>query len=57
MTRLQNSQARATRSKAQKQKFIAKARELGVDEDESAFDEKLAAVAKQKPKKDEAPEK
>ena len=34
----------------QSQKFIDKARELGVDEDEAAFDEKLAAIAGQKPK-------
>ena len=40
----------------QERKFIDKARELGVDEDEAAFDEKLAAVVRKKPnpKKDEA---
>jgi len=44
--------------KAQHKKFIDKARELGVDEDEAAFDEKLAAIAgqKPKPKNDEAPD-
>ena len=43
----------------QSQKFIDKARELGCDEDEAAFDAKLKAVAgqKSKPKKDEAPDK
>ncbi len=42
----------------QSEKFKRKARELGVDEDEAAFDEKLAAIAgqKPKPKKDEAPD-
>ena len=38
------------RGQTQSKKFIAKARELCVDEDESAFDEKLAAIAGQKPK-------
>ena len=46
-----------TKPNKQSSKFIDKARELGVDEDEAAFDEKLAAIAgqKPKPKKDEAP--
>ncbi len=46
------------RKATQSQKFIDKARELGVDEDEAAFDEKVAAIARQKPKpkKDEAPD-
>lgn len=34
----------------QSQKFIAKARELGCDESEAAFDEKLKRLAKAKPK-------
>ena len=37
---------------AQQQKFIDKARELGCDDDEAAFDDKLRRVAKQKPKED-----
>ena len=36
--------------KKQIDKFKRAARELGVDEDEAAFDEKLAAIAGQKPK-------
>lgn len=42
----------------QSRRFVETARELGVDEDEAAFDEKLAAIAgqKPKPKKDEAPD-
>ena len=42
---------------AQVDRFREKARGLGVDEDEAAFDEKPAASAgqKPKPKKDEAP--
>ena len=45
-----------TTKKDQVEKFKTVARELGVDEDEAAFDEKLAAIAGQKPKKDEAPD-
>lgn len=40
----------------QSQKFIDKAREIGADEDEKAFEEKLKRIAKQQPKK-EAPDK
>ena len=36
----------ANRTKTQKQKFIDTARELGADEDERAFDEKLKRLAK-----------
>ena len=39
------------RGQTQSKKFIDKARELGVDEDEAAFDEKLKRLAKTKPKK------
>ena len=44
-----------TTKRNQVEKFKKVARELGVDEDEAAFDEKLAAIAgqKPKPKKDE----
>lgn len=34
--------------------FIETARALGCDEDEAAFDEKLKAIARQKPKADPA---
>lgn len=36
--------------RSQRQKFIDKARELGVDESEEAFDEKLGRVVRQRPK-------
>ena len=38
----------------QRQRFIETARALGADEDEAAFKEKLAVIARQVPK-DEAP--
>jgi SET domain-containing protein len=38
----------------QAQRFKETARALGCDEDEAAFDEKLRAVARQKPKADTA---
>ena len=38
--------------RSQSQKFIDKARELGCDEDEKAFDDKLRRIAKQKPKEE-----
>lgn len=41
-----------TDKKSQKQKFIDKAKELGCDEDEKTFDDKLRRIAKQKPKED-----
>ena len=46
-------------SKGQREKFANKARELGCDEDEAAFEAKLKSIAGQKPKleKDEAPDK
>jgi hypothetical protein len=37
-------------SKSQLQTFKSKARELGCDESEETFDEKLRVIAKQKPK-------
>ncbi len=42
----------------QSRRFIETARQLGVDEDEDAFDAKLKAVAGQKPRpeEDEAPQ-
>ena len=36
--------------------FKAKALELGCDEDEKAFDDKLRRIAKSKPEKEEAPD-
>lgn len=46
-----------TTKKNQVEKFKRVARELGVDEDEGAFDAKLKSIASQKskPEKDEAP--
>lgn len=41
-----------TKKSDQSQKFIDTARELEVDEDEAAFDEKLKRLAKAKPKKE-----
>lgn len=37
--------------KSQRQKFIDKARELGCDEDEAAFERKLRHIAKHQPDK------
>lgn len=37
--------------KSQSEKFIDKARELGVDESEEAFDEKLGRIVRQRPKR------
>jgi hypothetical protein len=52
------SGAAAMKEKPQKQKFVEKARELGCDEDEAAFEEQLrkivsapAPAAKPKPEK------
>ncbi len=36
----------------QRDRFIETARALGADEDEAAFKEKLAVIARQRPKKD-----
>jgi hypothetical protein len=41
-----------TEAATQIERFKQTARELGCDEDEAAFDEKLRALAKQKPKDD-----
>ena len=38
--------------KTQKQKFIDTARELGCDEDDKSFDDKLRRIAKHKPKEE-----
>ena len=38
--------------KSQRDRFIETARQLGADEDEAAFDAKLAVIARQKPKDD-----
>ena len=48
----------STMDQSQRDKFADKARKLGCDEDEAAFDAKLKTVAGQKPKpeKDEAPQ-
>jgi hypothetical protein len=40
---------------SQRDKFIETARALGCDEDEAAFDEKLKAIARQKPKDEPKP--
>jgi hypothetical protein len=40
--------------KAQSKAFIDKARDLGCDEDETAFDERLRKIAKATPPKSEA---
>jgi hypothetical protein len=37
--------------KPQRERFIETAGELGCDDDESAFDEKLRRIARQKPEK------
>jgi len=43
---------------SQRDKFVDKARELEADEDESAFEDKLKRIARQKPKdKKEGPDK
>ena len=39
-----------TASQAQHARFVEKARELGCDESEEAFDEKLKVIARHKPK-------
>lgn len=39
------------RRESQRQKFIDKASELGVDESEEAFDEKLGRIVRQRPKR------
>ncbi len=44
-----------TASKNQGSRFIDTARELGVDEDEATFEEKLARLGKHKPKKNDMP--
>ena len=40
---------------AQRQHFIETARAIGANEDEAAFKEKLARIARQKPKDEPAP--
>jgi hypothetical protein len=50
----------STKSRSQSQRFIDKARELGCDEDEAAFEERLRKIAKTTPpvpRKDIKPEK
>ena len=41
---------------AQSQRFIDKARELGCDEDEAAFEDKLRQIVPKPKKKDDIPE-
>lgn len=43
--------------KSQQERFIEKARELGCDEDETAFRDKLRRIAKAPPPKDHKPKK
>jgi hypothetical protein len=49
MRKTQNKQHQT--EKPQLQRFIETARELGCDEDEAAFDEKLKRIATVKPKR------
>ncbi len=42
---------------SQREKFIDKARELGVDKDEAAFDDNLRRLAQAKPEKHKTPDK
>jgi hypothetical protein len=51
-----NQQAK-TADAEQYRRFVEKARELGCDEDEAAFDAKLRAIARQKPKDEAKPKK
>lgn len=48
---------KAKTENSQYEKFIDKARELGRDGDEAAFDGKLRRIAQVKPDKDKAPDK
>ncbi len=43
--------------KSQRDRFIETARQLGADENEAAFKEKLAVIARQKPKDAPKPQK
>jgi hypothetical protein len=43
--------------KAQRDRFIEAAGQLGADEDEAAFDAKLGVIARQKPKDETKPKK
>lgn len=45
---------RDTHKTSQSDRFIETARELGCDEDEKAFDDKLKRIVKAKPKRDKA---
>ncbi len=44
------SKSKDVEGKSQRERFIETARELGCDEDEAAFDEKLKRIATAKPK-------
>jgi hypothetical protein len=48
------SESKKSREGTQKQRFIDKARELGCDEDEVAFEERLRKIAKAPPPKPES---
>jgi hypothetical protein len=48
---------RPDNAKAQHERFIETARQLGCDEDEAAFDAKLRVIARQKPKDEPKPRK
>ena len=50
------SKKNAASSESQSDKFKEAARELGCDEDEARWDERLRKVAVQKPKDDGAPD-
>ena len=43
------------KTKTQHERFVEAARQLGCDEDEAAFEEKLKDIARQKPKDDATP--
>ena len=49
MAKHSSKRSRATNKAGQSSRFIEAARELGCDEDESAFDAKLTTIAKGKP--------
>lgn len=44
------TESKPSNQSSQHTRFLETARELGCDEDEAAFDEKLRVIAKQKPK-------
>ena len=53
---MDSKKERPASATAQRDRFIEAARELGCDEDEAAFKEKLAVIARQKPKDKAGPQ-